>query len=155
MVFIKANNRPQEWAESGTRHRRLNRHGAFAPCPEAQRATRQGGPSLFGTAHRLVAHRCFGGCRWTSSQPQARQLRSFAVCCLQGHRPRSIYLATPNYSYEKRQRELAKKRKTEEKRQRKTQREGSVGSTAGAGSEVPEGGSQESPGQAPAGAGES
>ena len=28
-------------------------------------------------------------------------------------------LATPNYSYEKRQRELAKKRKTEEKRQRK------------------------------------
>lgn len=31
-------------------------------------------------------------------------------------------MATPNYSYEKRQRELAKKRKTEEKRQRKTQR---------------------------------
>jgi hypothetical protein len=28
-------------------------------------------------------------------------------------------LATPNYSYEKRQRELAKKRKNEEKRQRK------------------------------------
>jgi hypothetical protein len=28
-------------------------------------------------------------------------------------------LATPNYSYEKRQRELAKKRKTEEKKQRK------------------------------------
>jgi len=28
-------------------------------------------------------------------------------------------LATPNYSYEKRQRELAKKRKTEEKRMRK------------------------------------
>ncbi len=28
-------------------------------------------------------------------------------------------MATPNYSYEKRQRELAKKRKTEEKRQRK------------------------------------
>jgi hypothetical protein len=28
-------------------------------------------------------------------------------------------LATPNYSYEKRQRELAKKRKAEEKRQRK------------------------------------
>ncbi len=32
---------------------------------------------------------------------------------------RSMSLATPNYSYEKRQRELAKKRKTEEKRQRK------------------------------------
>jgi hypothetical protein len=30
-------------------------------------------------------------------------------------------LATPNYSYEKRQRELAKKRKAEEKRQRKLQ----------------------------------
>jgi hypothetical protein len=29
-------------------------------------------------------------------------------------------MATPNYSYEKRQRELAKKRKTEEKRNRKT-----------------------------------
>ena len=29
-------------------------------------------------------------------------------------------MATPNYSYEKRQRELAKKRKTEEKRQKKT-----------------------------------
>lgn len=28
-------------------------------------------------------------------------------------------LATPNYAYEKRQRELAKKRKAEEKRQRK------------------------------------
>ncbi|MEX8498436.1 MAG: hypothetical protein AB3X41_01935 [Leptothrix ochracea] len=28
-------------------------------------------------------------------------------------------MATPNYSYEKRQRELAKKRKTEEKKQRK------------------------------------
>ena len=28
-------------------------------------------------------------------------------------------MATPNYSYEKRQRELANKRKTEEKRQRK------------------------------------
>jgi len=28
-------------------------------------------------------------------------------------------VATPNYSYEKRQRELAKKRKAEEKRQRK------------------------------------
>jgi hypothetical protein len=31
-------------------------------------------------------------------------------------------VATPNYSYEKRQRELAKKRKAEEKRQRKQNR---------------------------------
>lgn len=31
-------------------------------------------------------------------------------------------MATPNYSYEKRQRELAKKRKAEEKKQRKLER---------------------------------
>lgn len=36
---------------------------------------------------------------------------------------RSSRLATPNYSYEKRQRELAKKRKAEEKRQRKQARD--------------------------------
>jgi hypothetical protein len=42
-------------------------------------------------------------------------------------------LATPNYSYEKRQRELAKKRKTEEKRQRKLSRpEGSGDAPEGA-----------------------
>ena len=35
---------------------------------------------------------------------------------------RRTALATPNYSYEKRQRELAKKRKAEEKRQKKTVR---------------------------------
>ena len=34
---------------------------------------------------------------------------------------RSTALATPNYSYEKRQRELAKKRKNEEKAQKKKQ----------------------------------
>ncbi len=39
--------------------------------------------------------------------------------------PQEDGLATPNYSYEKRQRELAKKRKNEEKRQRKlAQKEG-------------------------------
>jgi hypothetical protein len=37
------------------------------------------------------------------------------ICPHQGTHP----LPTPNYSYEKRQRELAKKRKAEEKRQRK------------------------------------
>ena len=36
---------------------------------------------------------------------------------------RSTALATPNYSYEKRQRELAKKRKNEEKKQKKQVRE--------------------------------
>lgn len=33
-------------------------------------------------------------------------------------------MATPNYSYEKRQRELAKKRKAEEKRVKKNHRDG-------------------------------
>lgn len=37
-------------------------------------------------------------------------------------------MATPNYGYEKRQRELAKKRKAEEKRQRKIN--GKVGDAA-------------------------
>jgi hypothetical protein len=40
---------------------------------------------------------------------------------------RSDPLATPNYSYEKRQRELAKKRKAEEKRQRKLTNKGESG----------------------------
>jgi hypothetical protein len=39
-------------------------------------------------------------------------------------------LATPNYSYEKRQRELAKKRKAEEKRQRKITNKGESGDSA-------------------------
>ncbi|MDM4764559.1 hypothetical protein [Pelomonas sp. SE-A7] len=50
-------------------------------------------------------------------------------------------MATPNYSYEKRQRELAKKRKNEEKRQRKLNRtEGGAEQTDGeadAGSDAP------------------
>lgn len=40
-------------------------------------------------------------------------------------------LATPNYSYEKRQRELAKKRKAEEKRQRKLNRDTAGPATGG------------------------
>lgn len=40
---------------------------------------------------------------------------------------RSTALATPNYSYEKRQRELAKKRKNEEKLQKKKQGPGGDG----------------------------
>jgi len=48
-------------------------------------------------------------------------------------------LATPNYSYEKRQRELAKKRKAEEKRQRK------LGRTDGPGTE--EAAAQPAPGE--------
>ena len=46
-------------------------------------------------------------------------------------------MATPNYSYEKRQRELAKKRKAEEKRQRKLTRPD--------GSPEPEGGDEAAP----------
>jgi len=44
---------------------------------------------------------------------------------------RSTALATPNYSYEKRQRELAKKRKNEEKLQKKKQGPGAEGSEQG------------------------
>ena len=40
-------------------------------------------------------------------------------------------MATPNYSYEKRQRELAKKRKNEEKLQKKKQGTGADGSEQG------------------------
>ncbi|MCK6434357.1 MAG: hypothetical protein HUU30_12915 [Burkholderiaceae bacterium] len=39
-------------------------------------------------------------------------------------------MATPNYSYEKRQRELAKKRKAEEKRQKKQHQRGTDGGPA-------------------------
>jgi hypothetical protein len=39
-------------------------------------------------------------------------------------------LATPNYAYEKRQRELAKKRKQEEKRQKKLERKEDTGQPA-------------------------
>lgn len=48
-------------------------------------------------------------------------------------------MATPNYSYEKRQRELAKKRKQEEKRQKKAhQSEGEAAEPApGATSDAP------------------
>lgn len=44
---------------------------------------------------------------------------------------RSTALATPNYSYEKRQRELAKKRKNEEKLQKKKQGPGADGAEQG------------------------
>ena len=40
-------------------------------------------------------------------------------------------MATPNYSYEKRQRELAKKRKNEEKLQKKKQGPGADGTDPG------------------------
>ena len=53
-------------------------------------------------------------------------------------------MATPNYSYEKRQRELAKKRKAEEKRQKKLHSK--PGETSGeAGPAEP----AESPGETP------
>ncbi len=55
---------------------------------------------------------------------------------------RSTPLATPNYSYEKRQRELAKKKKNEEKRLRKLQNKGQdgPGDEAGEASEPDENG---------------
>ena len=48
------------------------------------------------------------------AKASTRERRSSAIY-------RSTALATPNYSYEKRQRELAKKRKNEEKLQKKKQ----------------------------------
>jgi len=57
-------------------------------------------------------------------------------------------LATPNYSFEKRQRELAKKRKLEEKKQRKLHRP--EGGPAGQGaSDQPPGSGQEGQDAAP------
>jgi hypothetical protein len=60
-------------------------------------------------------------------RPHFPPWREDAVCC--GHSfdarparasdPKEHALATPNYGYEKRQRELAKKRKNEEKKQKK------------------------------------
>jgi hypothetical protein len=57
-------------------------------------------------------------------------------------------LATPNYSYEKRQRELAKKRKAEEKRQKKLNRgsdDSSTGETPLTGTESEDSGVQPPP----------
>jgi hypothetical protein len=51
---------------------------------------------------------------------------------------RSTALATPNYSYEKRQRELAKKRKNEEKLQKKKQGPGADGAEPGHESSEPD-----------------
>lgn len=46
-------------------------------------------------------------------------------------------MATPNYSYEKRQRELAKKRKNEEKKQRKVPRPDGSPYSEGSGNDAP------------------
>ena len=55
-------------------------------------------------------------------------------------------LATPNYSYEKRQRELAKKRKAEEKRQRKQSRgDGQEGAPEGGEAPADENNSADTP----------
>jgi len=56
-------------------------------------------------------------------------------------------LATPNYAYEKRQRELAKKRKQEEKRQKKLERKDD--DVPGTPQEPAEGGSPTPPAQDP------
>jgi hypothetical protein len=47
-------------------------------------------------------------------------------------------LATPNYGYEKRQRELAKKRKAEEKRQKKLQPQRPGEAAPGEGTDAPQ-----------------
>lgn len=48
---------------------------------------------------------------------------SFDARPVRASHPKEHALATPNYGYEKRQRELAKKRKSEEKKQKKQVRE--------------------------------
>ena len=62
-------------------------------------------------------------------------------------------MATPNYSYEKRQRELAKKRKNEEKLQKKKQPglAGDAGAQDGSPDNAPAGVTPGNPGSAPAG----
>jgi len=60
---------------------------------------------------------CSFPCQVRDGAPRGRGLH-WALPARAGA-PRRPPLATPNYSYEKRQRELAKKRKAEEKRQRK------------------------------------
>ncbi len=58
-------------------------------------------------------------------------------------------MATPNYSYEKRQRELAKKRKVEEKRQRKIGGKVDGDGQAIEGGESPEGDAATEPASSP------
>ena len=64
-------------------------------------------------------------------------LAGIALCCrasfdappVHVSHPQETALATPNYSYEKRQRELAKKRKAEEKKQKKDRGPDDAGSS--------------------------
>lgn len=59
---------------------------------------------------------------WATPAPRARGAAQAILAPVRWHpvsRSEEQGLATPNYSYEKRQRELAKKRKAEEKRMRK------------------------------------
>ena len=102
---------------TGTRTRR--RHpvcGSTAALSVSIKGHFSGGPWLLWLA--LAA-------RWPASS-------IFALCCETASTrdrcasaiQRSTALATPNYGYEKRQRELAKKRKAEEKKQKKQQGHG-------------------------------
>ena len=106
--------------------------------PIVQSHTRHQGAEVIGCRHRVLVVNVGSTTRaaivaWSApldhrDDAGARDRQTHAVCCApMGHRavPRRDRawqeqpLATPNYAYEKRQRELAKKRKAEEKRQRK------------------------------------
>ena len=81
-------------------------------------------PGSFKDLMRLVDGMTKDASSETSAWPPER------VHCVTWHvaRPPGVHhLATPNYSYEKRQRELAKKRRAEEKRLRKTNKSGEAG----------------------------
>ena len=98
-----------------------NRHQRDPLMPSAIRAT-LGWPFAFVSTPSHARH---------ASCTSSIRGRAHVVCCATGtgrgsRAPgplRSKALATPNYSYEKRQRELAKKRKAEEKRNKKTHRD--------------------------------
>lgn len=97
------------------------------------------------------------GPRWLPCPTRRlRRLRKGGGCCYSGphpfHESRKQHLATPNYGYEKRQRELAKKQKKEDKLRAKAQRKSdeathpepledeAPGMPPGPGTQPPEGG---------------
>jgi len=99
-LSCRCENRPHQWAE----------HRNPYPAPTTVMADAMsmskghlGGPWPFRSGYSGMPY----------ARPQVRRATGAPII------DRSTTLATPNYSYEKRQRELAKKRKAEEKKQKK------------------------------------
>jgi hypothetical protein len=96
--------RPPLWANAGQAARGSRRiHFAYAAVPDPYRTGPRSGHA--------------SGMLRLGREPRSDRRLAAAAGTI-----RSNTLATPNYAYEKRQRELAKKRKNEEKLQRKTHR---------------------------------